>query len=66
MEKKESTVGIILIIIGAIVLVDRIFNLKFLSMSNFWPLFVLIPGLLFEVSYFVTRRDPGILVPGGY
>ncbi len=65
MEKKESTVGIILIIIGAIVLVDRIFNLKFLSMSNFWPLFVLIPGLLFEVSYFVTRRDPGILVPGG-
>lgn len=65
MEKKGSTVGIILIIIGIMVLVDKIFNLNILNMSNFWPLFVLIPGLCFEFGYFVTGRNPGVLVPGG-
>lgn len=65
MEKRGSSAGIILIIIGVLVLLNRIFNLNFITMSNFWPLFVLIPGLFFEAGYFVTRRDPGLLVPGG-
>ncbi len=30
-----------------------------------WPLFLLIPGLMFELSYFGSRRNPGVLVPGG-
>jgi hypothetical protein len=40
-------------------------NIGFLSISNLWPLFILVPGLLFESSFFASRRDPGVLVPGG-
>ena len=30
-----------------------------------WPLFLLIPGIVFELSYFIYRKDAGLLVPGG-
>ncbi|MFT8314347.1 MAG: DUF5668 domain-containing protein [Clostridium sp.] len=65
MDKKGLSVGIILVIIGAILLLNNILNLNFFSISNFWPLFVLIPGLVFEAGYFLTKRNPGLLVPGG-
>ena len=65
MERRGSTVGIILIIAGILMLLDKVFNLYFLSMSNFWPIFVLIPGLSFEAGYFETKKNPGLLVPGG-
>lgn len=65
MQKRGLTSGIILIIIGIILLLNKVFNLNFFSMSNFWPLFILIPGLVFEASYFLTKRNPGLLVPGG-
>ena len=34
-------------------------------MANLWPLFVLVPGLCFEATYFTTRKSPALLVPGG-
>ncbi|HOQ07430.1 MAG TPA: hypothetical protein PLP87_06430 [Clostridiales bacterium] len=36
-------------------------------LGRFWPsLFLLLPGLLFHYSFFTgTRKDPGLLVPGG-
>lgn len=41
------------------------FGLINIGFDYLWPIFILIPGLIFETSYFVTRKDPGVLVPGG-
>lgn len=65
--RKSSNLfwGIIFILFGIFILAYKVFNLGFLSMGNLWPAFVLIPGLAFEFSYFTSRTNPGILVPGG-
>jgi hypothetical protein len=65
MYKKNFTLGVILIIIGILSILNKVFHISLFSISNLWPLFILIPGLLFEFGYFTTGRDPGLLVPGG-
>lgn len=65
MRSKNYLWGLFLIIIGILLLVDKIFEIGFFSGANFWPIFVLLPGLIFEISYFTSGRNPGLLVPGG-
>lgn len=65
MNKGNSIIGVILITIGALFLVDKYTTLNFMNMTMLWPLFVLIPGLMFEIGYFTKRDNPGLLVPGG-
>ena len=65
MKKRNSFFGIILIFIGSVLLADQIYDINFLSFSNFWPLLILIPGVLLEVSFFSLKREPAILVLGG-
>lgn len=65
MYKKNFTLGIILILIGLLSILNKIFHINIISFSNLWPLFILIPGLLFEFSYFTSGKNPGLLVPGG-
>jgi hypothetical protein len=65
MNKKGSIWGILLIFIGCILIINQVFNIHFLSVDNFWPIFILVPGLIFEFAYFTTGRNPGLLVPGG-
>ena len=57
--------GIFFILLGCLLVADRIFNLDLFNAYRFWPTFVIIPGLIFEIAYFVTKKAPGILVPGG-
>jgi hypothetical protein len=57
--------GLIFIGLGVIFLVNSIFGYEFISASDLWPYIVLALGLSFEISYFNSRKDPGILVPGG-
>lgn len=65
MYKKNFSIGIFLIIIGVLSLLNKVLDLNLFSLSNLWPLFILVPGLLFEISYFSKRLEPGFLVPGG-
>lgn len=65
MYKKNFTLGIILILIGVLSILNKVFHINIISFSNLWPLFILIPGLLFEFSYFTSGKNPGLLVPGG-
>lgn len=65
MERKNYLWGILLIAIGIILLVDKIFTFGIFDSVNLWPLFILIPGLIFELSFFTSNRNPGLLVPGG-
>ena len=57
--------GLLCLIIGLALLCNAIFRIDFFSMGILWPLFVLVPGLCFEATYFTTRNAPGLLVPGG-
>jgi hypothetical protein len=64
-EKKNIVFGLLLIFIGLLLFAGIFLHVNFITMHYLWPLFVLIPGLLFELSYFIERRAPGILIPGG-
>ncbi|NLI91467.1 MAG: hypothetical protein GX434_04460 [Peptococcaceae bacterium] len=65
MNKSGMFWGSILIIAGAFLLVNNIAGWNIFGMERLWPIFVLIPGLAFEFGYFSSKRNPGILVPGG-
>ncbi len=65
MKKNNSFFGILLIFLGSILLADQIYDIDFFSFSNFWPLFILIPGILLEISFFSFKKEPAILVLAG-
>jgi len=57
--------GCILMILGGLGLLAN-FGIIELTWSHIWPLFILVPGLMFELGYFFGgRKDPGLLIPGG-
>lgn len=64
MKVSSTITGVFIIIIGVLLLLMN-FNLIDFDFNYIWPLFILLPGLIFEISYFSTRKDPGLLVPGG-
>lgn len=65
MNKSNGYLGLILVLLGAVLLTNNLFQWTLLSMEYLWPIFVLTPGLVFEWSYFKTASNPGLLVPGG-
>lgn len=65
MKTKDLLWGVLFILVGAFLLLGKFVSLDFFSISKLWPLFVLVPGLVFELSYFADNRNAGLLVPGG-
>ncbi|MCB2309512.1 DUF5668 domain-containing protein [Clostridium tagluense] len=65
MKKHKALFGILLILLGSVILADQIYDIDFFSFSNFWPLFILIPGILLEISFFSLKKEPAILVLAG-
>lgn len=66
--KDRRLLGILLIIAGAVLFVMKaVFKITLLNFdsSDFWVFIVIILGLSFELSYFITGSKPGLLVPGG-
>lgn len=64
MKKTGMLPGVLLITAGVLLLASNIGLLSF-NWNFVWPLFLLVPGLVFELSFFGTGRNPGVLVPGG-
>lgn len=62
--RSRSVVGILLILAGVIFLTLKFLGIDFHA-ADLWPLIVLGIGLAFELSYFIKRKNAGILVPGG-
>jgi hypothetical protein len=68
MNIKYSIVGLLLILVGALLLAMKsLFGISFLELDtgDFWVFLVLLTGLSFELSYFLTGSKPGLLIPGG-
>ncbi|MBA7574495.1 hypothetical protein ES708_16306 [subsurface metagenome] len=64
MKKINYIFGFLLLCIGVILILSN-FGVIEIVWDNLWPLFLLIPGIVFELSYFIYRKDAGLLVPGG-
>ena len=64
MKRGNYVVGAIFILLGIAFLLSNM-GIIDINFSQHWPLTLLIPGLLFELGYFIKRKDPGLLVPGG-
>lgn len=66
MKKGNLTLGAILIGIGLLAVLNNlgITNYHF-TIWKLWPLFLLIPGIIFELNYFNKNGPAGLLVPGG-
>ncbi len=64
MKKINYLFGLFLLFIGVVLILAN-FGVIEIVWESLWPLFLLIPGILFELSYFIYRKDAGVLVPGG-
>ncbi len=64
MKKINYIFGFLLLCIGVILILSN-FGVIEIVWDNLWPLFLLVPGIVFELSYFIYRKDAGLLVPGG-
>ncbi|MTI67074.1 MAG: hypothetical protein FH753_10830 [Firmicutes bacterium] len=62
--KRDYVSGIIIILLGVFFLLTNL-GIIDVEFYNIWPLLLLLPGIIFELSYFVSRKNPGLLVPGG-
>ncbi len=66
MRKGDYFIGLVFIIIGAAFLLNNFGYIDInINLAQHWPLALVIPGLLFELGYFLRRKDAGLLVPGG-
>lgn len=68
MKRSNSLLGGAFIVLGAIMLSARyLFGKSLFSLGpdDFWPMIILMLGVVFELVYFTAQRAPGLLVPGG-
>ncbi|CAM3433986.1 hypothetical protein [Marinicrinis lubricantis] len=63
MKKHQYSIGILIIIAGAAILLGKLGVFQFVG-SAFWPIFVLAPGVLFHLLYFGGVLPAGVLIPG--
>jgi hypothetical protein len=60
MQSRNWGPGILLIILGIILLVG---NLGYFSLLDYWPLLVIVAGLLFGIQWIGDRENYGLLMP---
>ena len=65
MRKSNYIWGLIMILLGGLLLSSDFLNFGILSPMLFLPILILGIGLSFEAGYFMNRKAPGLLVPGG-
>jgi hypothetical protein len=58
---SNYTVGIFLILLGVFFLCVQ---LGFVNWDNFWPLILIVGGLLFFLGFLVNHKNFGLLMPG--
>jgi hypothetical protein len=64
-SKGRMFVGIVVLFSGIFMLLNYLQFIEF-RFALIWPMFLLIPGLIFEFGYFFSRRkNHAQLVPGG-
>ena len=68
MRNDKSIAGTVLIVLGlALLILNGFFGFKILNFEPYdsWVFIVLLVGISFEFAYFISGKNPGLLVPGG-
>lgn len=65
MKKSNNTGGVLLIAIGIFILLGRYTDISLSRTIQFWPIIILLIGIVLEITYFGRRDNPGTLVPAG-
>jgi hypothetical protein len=63
-HKQSTAVGIFVLIAGLVILLGKLGVFAFLG-AVFWPVLILIPGILLHVLYFGRIAPSVALIPGG-
>ncbi|MCC3380043.1 hypothetical protein ACFQ5D_05975 [Paenibacillus farraposensis] len=61
---KERMIGVGIVAAGLIILLGKLGAFSFLG-RNFWPLLILIPGIVLYAMYMMRKVSPLILLPAG-
>lgn len=64
MTNKQQGLGIWIVIAGVVILLGKLGVFSFIG-TVFWPLFILIPGIVLQFLYFSRVLSAGILIPAG-
>lgn len=64
MNKQSAAVGILVLAAGLVILLGKLGVFAFIG-TVFWPLFILIPGILLHVLFFGRMAPSIVLVPAG-
>ncbi len=64
MRTNRFSLGVVIILLGIFILLGKLGVINFIW-SIIWPIFILIPGLLFHMFYFTRVMPAGVLIPGG-
>lgn len=69
--KKNAMIGLIFILVGIFLLLQKLIGIDTNVWNFIWPLFLLIPGILLHIKYFTEIHNsnnyifPGVLVTYG-
>jgi hypothetical protein len=63
-NKQSAAVGVLVLAAGLVILLGKLGVFAFIG-TVFWPLFILIPGVLLHVLYFGRMVPSIVLVPAG-
>ncbi|GIO13347.1 hypothetical protein J19TS2_29020 [Cohnella xylanilytica] len=64
MNKQSAAVGVLILAAGLVILLGKLGVFAFIG-SVFWPLFILIPGVLLHVLFFGRMLPAVSLIPAG-
>lgn len=65
MKRGNTILGFILIALGGLYFYQELFNITIFSGAMILPFIVTGVGMTFELGYFIGKKAPGLLVPGG-
>ncbi len=60
-QQRSLVPGIILIVLGILFLLPRLFHIH---LSDLWPVFILGGGVAFYIAFIADRSNYGLLMPG--
>ncbi|MFC5703625.1 hypothetical protein ACFPVX_20255 [Cohnella faecalis] len=64
MNKQSAAAGVLVLVAGLVILLGKLGVFAFIG-TVFWPLFILIPGVLLHVLYFGRIVPSAVLIPAG-
>ncbi len=64
MSKNQYSVGILILAAGVVILLGKLGVFNFIG-SLFWPLVILVPGILLHVLFFGRMLPSIVLIPAG-